>query len=36
MGISPGAVSHGLRALIERGLVRASDFSRTPNKSGYA
>jgi EPS-associated MarR family transcriptional regulator len=25
-----------LRALIERGLVKASNFSRNPNKLGYA
>ncbi len=36
MGISLGAVNYCLRALIERGLVKASNFSRNPNKLGYA
>jgi len=36
VGISLGAVNYCLRALIERGLVKASNFSRTPNKLGYA
>ena len=31
-----GAVNYCLRALIERGLVKASNFSRNPNKLGYA
>lgn len=36
MGISLGAVNYCLRALIQRGLVKASNFSRNPNKLGYA
>ncbi len=36
MGISLGAVNYCLRALIERGLVKAGNFSRNPNKLGYA
>ena len=36
VGISLGAVNHCLRALIERGLVKASNFSRNPSKLGYA
>jgi len=36
VGISLGAVNYCLRALIERGLVKASNFSRNPNKLGYA
>ena len=34
--ISLGAVNYCLRALIERGLVKAGNFSRNPNKLGYA
>jgi len=36
VGISLGAVNYCLRALIECGLVKASNFSRNPNKLGYA
>ena len=36
VGISLGAVNYCLRALIERGFVKASNFSRNPNKLGYA
>ena len=36
VGISLGAVNYSLRALIERGLVKAGNFSRNPNKLGYA
>ena len=36
VGVSLGAVNYCLRALIERGLVKASNFSRNPNKLGYA
>ena len=36
VGISLGAVNYCLRALIERGLVKAGNFSRNPNKLGYA
>jgi EPS-associated MarR family transcriptional regulator len=36
VGVSLGAVNYCLRALIERGLVKAGNFSRNPNKLGYA
>ena len=36
MGISLGAVNYCLRALIDLGLVKASNFSRNPHKLGYA
>ena len=36
VGISLGAVNYSLRALIERGLVKAGNFSRNPNNLGYA
>lgn len=36
VGISLGAVNYCLRALIERGLVKAGNFSRNPNKYRYA
>ena len=36
VGISLGAVNYCLRALIERGLVKARNFSRNPNKLRYA
>jgi len=36
VGVSLGAVNYCLRALIERGLVKAINFSRNPNKLGYA
>ena len=36
VGISLGAVNYSLRAIIERGLVKAGNFSRNPNKLGYA
>ncbi len=36
VGISLGAVNYSLRALIERGLVKAGNFSRNPNKLSYA
>ncbi len=35
-GVSLGAVNYCLKALIERGLVKASNFSKSPNKLGYA
>ena len=35
VGISLGAVNYCLRALIERGLVKASNFSRSASKLGY-
>ena len=36
VGVSLGAVNYCLKALIERGLVKASNFSKSPNKLGYA
>jgi EPS-associated MarR family transcriptional regulator len=36
VGISLGAVNYCVRALIERGLVKVGNFSRNPNKLGYA
>jgi EPS-associated MarR family transcriptional regulator len=34
--ISLGAVNYSLRALIERGLVKAGNFSASQNKLGYS
>jgi EPS-associated MarR family transcriptional regulator len=36
VGVSLGAVNYCLKALIDRGLVKAGNFSRSPNKLGYA
>ena len=36
VGVSLGAVNYCLKALIERGLVKASNFSTSSNKLGYA
>ena len=36
LGVSLGAVNYCLKALIERGLVKASNFSKSSNKLGYA
>jgi EPS-associated MarR family transcriptional regulator len=36
VGISLGAVNYCLRALIDRGLVKAGNFSRSSNKFAYA
>ncbi len=36
VGVSLGAVNYCLKALIERGLVKADNFSKSPNKLGYA
>jgi len=36
VGISLGAVNYCLKVLIDRGLVKAGNFSRNPNKLGYA
>ena len=36
VGVSLGAVNYCLKALIERGLVKASNFSKSPNKLSYA
>ena len=35
LGISLGKVNYCLKALIEKGLVKASNFRRTPNKEAY-
>ncbi len=36
VGISLGAVNYCLKVLIDRGLIKAGNFSRSPNKSGCA
>jgi len=36
LGVSLGAVNYCLKALIERGLVKAGNFSASDNKLGYA
>jgi EPS-associated MarR family transcriptional regulator len=36
VGVSLGAVNYCLKALIERGLVKAGNFSKSSNKLGYA
>jgi EPS-associated MarR family transcriptional regulator len=36
VGVSLGAVNYCLKALIERGLVKASNFTKSTNKLGYA
>jgi len=36
VGISLGAVNYCLKALMDRGLVKAQNFKRSPNKMGYA
>ncbi len=36
VGVSLGAVNYCLKALIERGLVKAGNFTKSPNKLGYA
>ena len=36
VGISLGAVNYCLKALVDRGLVKARNFRRSPNKMGYA
>ena len=36
VGISLGAVNYCLRALMEKGFVKAGNFSRSANKFGYA
>jgi len=35
VGISLGAVNYCLRALIDRGFVKAQNFKRSPKKIGY-
>ncbi len=36
MGVSLGAINYCLKALIERGLVKAGKFSASQNKLGYS
>lgn len=36
VGISLGAVNYCLKALVDRGLVKAGNFSRSTNKFAYA
>jgi EPS-associated MarR family transcriptional regulator len=36
MGVSLGKVNYCLKKLIEKGLVKIKNFSRNPNKVGYA
>jgi len=36
MGLSLGKVNFCLKALVERGLVKVGNFSRSPNKKAYA
>jgi EPS-associated MarR family transcriptional regulator len=36
VGISLGAVNYCLKALMDRGLVKAGNFRRSANKLGYA
>ena len=36
VGVSSGAVNYCLKALIERGLVKAGNFSASQNKRGYS
>jgi EPS-associated MarR family transcriptional regulator len=36
VGVSLGAVNYCLRALIERGFVKATNFTKSSNKLGYA
>ena len=35
MGISLGKVNYCIKKLVEKGLVKLSNFSRNPNKVGY-
>ena len=35
-GVSLGSLNYALRALIDKGWVKASNFGRNPNKLGYA
>ena len=35
MGVSLGKVNYCLNKLIEKGLIKLSNFSRNPNKAGY-
>lgn len=35
LGVSLGGVNYAMKALIERGLVKAKNFGRSDNKLGY-
>ena len=35
MGVSLGKVNYCMKKLVEKGLVKLSNFSRNPNKVGY-
>ena len=35
LGVSLGAVNYAMKALVERGLIKATNFSRSKNKLGY-
>ena len=35
MGVSLGKVNYCLKKLIEKGIIKLSNFSRNPNKAGY-
>ena len=36
LGLSLGRINYGLRALIERGLIKANNFKRSETKLAYA
>lgn len=36
VGVSLGSVNYCLKALVEKGLVKAENFRKNPNKIGYA
>lgn len=36
LGVSLGSVNYCLKALMDKGLVKAENFSKSPNKLGYA
>ena len=35
LGVSLGKVNYCLRGLVDKGLVKANNFRRNPNKAGY-
>ena len=35
LGVSLGKVNYCLRALVDKGLVKANNFRKNPNKAGY-
>ena len=35
LGVSLGSVNYAMKALVERGLVKAKNFGRSDNKLGY-